>query len=144
MKKEKSSGAVIFRLENKKPLYLLLYGPTYWGFPKGLVEKNETEEDTTRRETKEETGIDIKIIPGFKERIKYMYRFKDELISKEVVFFVAETKQKDIRLSKEHEDFKWLSYDEALNLIKFKNQKELLKKAHEFILNLLKKQNEKK
>ena len=56
--------------------YLLLhYGPGHWGFAKGHIEGNETEEETTVREVEEETGIkDLKIIPGFKKMEKYFFR----------------------------------------------------------------------
>src|SRR3989344_1395924 len=137
MRSEKSCGAIVFRLEEGKPISLLLFGPTYWGFVKGLSEKGESEEETTLREAEEETGMKIKLIHGFKERIEYTYRFDGEHIKKEVIFFVAEAPSADVKLSQEHEEFKWLEFDEAYMLTKYKNQKEILKKAHEFILKAL-------
>lgn len=81
MPREKSAGAIIYRMEpdgrgNSAPQYLLLhYGPGHWGFAKGHVEGNETEEETTRREVAEETGItDLRILSGFKEIEKYFFR----------------------------------------------------------------------
>ena len=63
MKREKSAGAIVFRKE-KEPVYLLLhYEAKHWDFPKGHVEKNETDEQTVRREIQEETGIMIKESP---------------------------------------------------------------------------------
>lgn len=138
MRSEKSCGAIVFRFENGKLLYLLLFGPTYWGFVKGLVEKGETEEQTTLREAEEETGMKIKLLPRFKEKINYTYKFDGELIKKEAVFFAAEAPTPEVKLSQEHEDFKWLEFEEALKLVKYKNQKEILKRAHEFILELAK------
>lgn len=149
MPKEKSAGAIIFRVENGVRYFLLLHYPAinrkggHWEFPKGHVEAGENEEETMRREINEETGIDqLKIIPGFKEYIKYFFRKKqDEKIKtqkptwifKLVVFFVAETETKEIKLSHEHIGFAWLPIDEAIKLTTFKNSKELLKKANEFI-----------
>ncbi|OYT41666.1 diadenosine tetraphosphate hydrolase [Candidatus Pacearchaeota archaeon ex4484_26] len=133
MKYEKSSGAIIFRIEKGEPFYLLLYGPSYWGFSKGQIEKSEGEEQTAIREAQEESGLKIEILKGFKEKIKYMYKLNGELISKQVVFFVAKTNDKKVKISKEHEDFKWVSLPEALQLMKHKNQKEILKKADKFI-----------
>ncbi len=137
MRYDKSSGAIIFKIEKGKPVYLLLYS-NYWGFVKGLVEKDEQEEKTAEREAQEEAGIKIKIIPGFKDKIKYMYKFEGELISKEAVFFVAQALSKDVKISQEHNDFKWFSLQEALSIMKHKNQKEMLKKANEFILDYVK------
>ena len=138
MRHDKSCGAIIFRLEEYKPMYLLLYGPSYWGFTKGLNEKNESEEETAIREAAEETGIKIKLLQGFKETIKYIYRFNNELISKEAVFFIAEAKSKEVKISKEHEDFKWADFEDAIKLMKHKNQKEMLKRANDFILHWIK------
>jgi len=151
MPREKSAGIIVFRLENSEPRYLLLhYAPSepgrkgHWGFAKGHVEAGETEVQTAKRETKEETGLsDIKIVPGFKETEKYFFRqvygLKGEArkkapwIFKLVIFFLAETSVKDIEISDEHVGFLWLPFDEALKRITYKNSKELLKKANSFI-----------
>ena len=53
--------------------YLLLNYPAgHWDFPKGRIEKGETEIETARREIKEETDISkIKIFEKFKKNIEY-------------------------------------------------------------------------
>lgn len=132
---EKSAGAVIFRKEGGKVYYLLLhYQSGHWDFPKGNIEKGEKLEDTARRETKEETGIeDINFTPGLKESIKYFYRLKKKNIFKIVTFFLAETKTKKVKISWEHIGYKWLPYEEALEQLTFKNAKEILKKANRFL-----------
>jgi 8-oxo-dGTP pyrophosphatase MutT (NUDIX family) len=146
MPREKSAGAIIFRKDSGNIYYLLLhYGPGHWGFAKGHVEGNETEEETTRREVAEETGIkDLKIIPGFKKIEKYFFkrsyglkgeaRKKAPWVFKLVAFFVAETKTKDIKISHEHTGFLWLPINEAIKKTTFKNSKRLLKEANDFIL----------
>ena len=65
---EKSAGAIIFRKEEGNLCYLLLhYQSGHWDSLKGHIEKEESMEETVRREVEEETGIkDIKIIPSFK------------------------------------------------------------------------------
>ena len=91
MEKEKSAGAVIFKPFKQGNKYLLLhYEAKHWDFPKGHIEKGEKEEDTVRREVKEETGIEkIDILKGFKENIHYFYKFEGRLMSKDVVFFTG-------------------------------------------------------
>jgi len=133
---EKSAGAVLFRKENGKILYLLLhYQMGHWGFPKGIIEKGETMKEAAKREIKEETGIEeIEFIDGFKEWIKYFFRLKGKTIFKIVTFFLAKTKESKVKLSFEHIGFKWLPYKEALEQLTFKNDKEVLKKAHQFLL----------
>ena len=48
-------------LNNKKQVLLVKQTNGYYGFPKGHVENNETEIETAKRETKEETNLDIKL-----------------------------------------------------------------------------------
>ena len=148
MPQEKSVGAVIFRKENSENYYLLLrYKKKHWDFVKGHIDPGETDEQTLRREAKEETGIeDLKIIEGFTEYTKFIFKQYKELMTKEqkksgkpvwvfkiVNFYLAETETKDIKLSEEHQDYKWLKYDEALKQTTFKGSKDILKKAHEFL-----------
>ena len=52
---EKSCGAVLFTTEKGIKKFLLVES-NYFGFPKGHVEENETEQETALREIKEETG----------------------------------------------------------------------------------------
>lgn len=137
---EKSAGAVVFRVGDDKTYYLLLHYPgmrhskSYWDLPKGHLEKGETEEETAKREVKEETGlIDIKIVPGFKEVIKYFFKWEEKNVLKFVTFFLIKTKEKEVKISKEHIDFAWLQFKEALDRLAFKNAKETLKKAENFL-----------
>ena len=139
---EKSAGAVIFRQQNKKIFFLLLHYPSgsrtpgkdYWDFPKGHIEKKEKPEEAAKRETEEETGIkDIELIKGFKEWIKYFFKQDGKNIFKIVTFFLAETKTKEVKISREHIGYKWLPYEQALEQITFKNAKEILKKANDFL-----------
>src|SRR3989338_9342144 len=133
--REISAGAIVFREEKGKILYLLLhYEEGHWDFPKGNIEKGEEEKETVKREIKEETGITkISFIEGFKEKIKYFYKREGQTIYKEVVFYLAETKESKIKISFEHIGYKWLSYGEAIKQLTFKNAKEILKKAHSFL-----------
>lgn len=140
---EKSVGGVIFRKVRKDIYYLLLhYEAGHWDFPKGHIEKGETEIETLLREIKEETGIsDLKIIQGFKEYIKYFFKEKGRNIFKIVIFYLAETKTKEIKLSFEHIGCDWLLYKDALRRLTFKNTKNILKKANQFLKNNLNSHN---
>ncbi len=140
---ERSSGIIVFRRVRGKIYYLLLhYGLGHWGFSKGHIEKGETLQETAKRELKEETGIkEVKIIPGFKEWFKYFFKRKQENIFKVVTYFLGETKGEKVKISFEHTGYKWLTYKEALKQLTFKNTKDILKKANDF---LLKRKNEKR
>ena len=131
---EKSVGAIVFIRDEGIKYLLLHYESGHWDFVKGHVEKGESEKETLFREAGEEAGLtDLKIIEGFKEKIKYFFKANGKLISKEVVFYLAETKTEEIRLSFEHKAFKWLPYADAHKLVTYKNAKEILKKADEFL-----------
>lgn len=135
--KQKSAGAVICRRENSKILYLLLkYSKEHWGFVKGHIERDEKEKEAIIREAKEETNLDdLTFIKGFKEKIDYYFNEEGEKIYKEVIFYLAMTDEKDIKISYEHIGFKWLEYNDALGLLSYKNTKEVLRKANELLIS---------
>ena len=153
---EKSVGAVVFRREKKKILYLVLLktprkpkAPDYWGFPQGHIEKGETWKKTLRREIKEETGITkLKIIPDFYAWVKYFYRAVGEEAKKRKrknvglnifkisTFYLAEAKTEKIKLSHEHIDYQWREFKKAYELLTFKQTKKVLEKANQFLARL--------
>ena len=135
MEEEKSAGAVTFYKEGSNIEFLLLhYGKGHWGFPKGHIEANESEEQAMLRELEEETGIsDAKIIPNFREHITYFFMENGKKIRKHVVFFLVESKTKEVKLSFEHTDYAWLPYEKAIETLTFGNARKVLKKAYDFL-----------
>ncbi len=135
MSSEKSCGAVVFFRRNENRTYLLLhYEGGHWDFVKGHVEKDESEIETVRRETEEEAGItNLEFLNGFRERISYYYKRAGRTVYKEVIFYLVESKTESVRLSREHVGFDWLPYDKARERLTFKNAKEIVRKAQEFL-----------
>lgn len=137
MPTEHSAGAVIFKKEKKEIKYLLLhykYKSEYWGFPKGNIENDETEEQTAQREIREETNLEVDLIPDFKEKVSWFYKKEDQTIYKETVFFLAQAKSDgQVKISDEHLGYAWHTYQNAYKKLKFKNSQEILKKAHQFL-----------
>jgi len=133
--REKSCGAVVFLKKDNQTKYLLLnYAAGHWDFVKGNVEPNEAEKQTVTRELQEETGItDAKFIDGFREPIGYFYRRQGLTVHKEVVFFIMETKTEQVQISFEHIGFIWLDYKHAMEKLTFKNARDVLQKAHDFL-----------
>ena len=129
----RSAGVVLFR--GKKREYLLLhYAGGHWDLPKGIMEKGETSVQAALRELKEETGISRgKIVPGFKETIKFMYAWKGKKVLKFVVFYLAKTRQKKVKISWEHKGFVWLPFKEAVKKTTFINAKNVLRKAEAWL-----------
>ena len=126
-----SCGVVIFNVNQKKPEYLLVRYPTYWGFVRGKVEPGETEELTAFREALEEAGLnDLMFVPGFRETISYFFKRGEEMIRKDDVYLLAKTGKWNVKISHEHEDIKWCSYERAQTLLKHKATKDILNRAH--------------
>ncbi|MEM4311801.1 MAG: NUDIX domain-containing protein [Nitrososphaerales archaeon] len=141
IEEEKSAGTILFSLQNSKPLYLTLhYVSGHWDFPKGNIEEGEEEKETVVREVKEETGIDkISFVEKFRKVIGYYYKRNEEtLVRKQVIFYLAFTPMREVKLSFEHIGYQWLEYDKALKRLTFKNAKDLLKEAHLHVLNYIK------
>lgn len=130
---ESSCGAVVFRDIKGEVKYLLIKNrrSAHWGFPKGHIEQGETLEQTALREVLEETGLHINIIDGFSCVSKYKIRDK---IDKTVTIFVGTTSDTSTVIQREEiEDFIWLTYDKAMNLLKFENDKNILESAYNFL-----------
>lgn len=136
MPQEFSAGLVVFRKEDGSRAYLLLhYESGHWDFPKGHIEKAESEEQAAVRECAEETGItDIALVPAFRETIEYFFREGGKIIHKQVVFLLAGTRTKGVKLSFEHIGYEWLPYGKALERLTYDNAKDVLKKAESFLV----------
>ena len=139
MIEETSSGVVLFRKENEKILFLLLHYPSgHWDFVKGKMEKGESTHQTAIRETQEETGInDVKFLDNFEEWIQYNFQFEGELVNKKVVFFLGETKTKEIKISHEHLNYTWMDYTTAMEKTTFDNAKTVLSKSYKLLSQTL-------
>ena len=135
---ETSAGAIIFRENNGSRLYLLLNYPSgHWDFVKGKMEKGESPHQTVIREAKEETDIeDLDLYSGYEEEIRYDFQFEGELIHKKVIFFLAKTKTEKITISHEHQDFVWLSYEDAMKKTTYDNARSILSKAEKLLETL--------
>ncbi len=139
MIEETSAGIVLFRKEDSKILFLLLHYPSgHWDFIKGKMEKGESTHETAIRETKEETGItDITFLENFEEWIKYDFQYQGELVRKKVVFFLAETKTKEVMISHEHLDYTWMDYNTSMEKTTFDNAKTVLTRAQTLLTKTL-------
>lgn len=117
-------------------MYLLLkytYKTTFWDFPKGNIEPRETEEETVRREVREETGLEeIKFVPNFREKISYFYRRNGQTVYKEVIYFLVESRKAEVKISEEHVGYEWVDFETAKARLK-QNSREALEKAHAFL-----------
>lgn len=133
--KEKSCGAVIYKIDNDKVYYLLLkmnYGHT--SLCKGHQEEGESDEETAIREIKEETSLDVKLDTTFKTKITYS---PNELSLKDVYFYLATPIDNSVSPKDDHDEevasFEWCDYEEALFKITYDSDRNVVKKAQNHI-----------
>lgn len=136
MNKEKSCGAVVYKRVNNDYLFLVIKQRAgHYSFPKGHVEKNESEEETAYREILEETGIKVKLNLNFRSVITYSPKAG---IIKDVVYFIAEyASGKEVPQESEVSDVFWANKSEVLSLITFENSRKVFEK----VVNYLEKSN---
>ena len=129
---EKSCGCVLYYIHRELRVLIIKQARNgNWSFPKGHVEKNETETETAVREVREEVGTEVVPIEGFREVIRYAPKAN---VQKDVVYFVASPETPTIKMQKEEvSDYKWMRPDDAMKELTFKNDKEVLRKALEFL-----------
>ena len=134
MKYIKSCGFVAYRQIRNENHYLIiksLNGDV--GFPKGHTEPGESEIETAIRELKEETGITVEVVQGFRRQIEYKLPRTADAI-KLVVYFLGKCSSDD--LIPQESEVAWaklVSYQDALNILTFEETKNILKDAEEFI-----------
>ena len=130
---ESSCGALVYRDIKGEVRYLMIKNKrsAHWGFPKGHIEPGETKQQTAVREVLEETGIHVKLINGFESVSKYKIQNK---IEKVVSIFVGTTNDTSTCIQPEEiEDYIWLTYDRALSILKFENDKAIITEANHFL-----------
>jgi bis(5'-nucleosidyl)-tetraphosphatase len=126
VKKEKSCGAVVYRKGDSGLEILLIKHKNggHWAFPKGHVEKKETETETALREIREETGLKVKLDTGFREMVTYSPKPN---VMKDVIYFAAKAKEDDARPQPEEVlEICWKAPEEALELVTYATDREIL------------------
>jgi 8-oxo-dGTP pyrophosphatase MutT (NUDIX family) len=119
-KQVKAAGAVVFRRAPGGIRLLVLRAYNNWDFPKGLVEPGEDQLSAAKREVKEETGLTAVEYPfgdEYRETVPYA-------ANKIARYYLAETEEHAIELPvstalgrPEHHEFRWVSLDEAEDLL---------------------------
>lgn len=141
MKKEFSSGGVVFKKTDKGPKVLFLLDPyDKWGFPKGHIEGEEEKEEAALREVEEEVGIkagDLRIVKYLGD-IDYWFKFKGETIYKIVYFYLIEARSGVKTKAQRKEgikDIKWIDLHKAVEFSDYDNVAGILNNAVEYLKN---------
>lgn len=87
-------------------------GDLFWSFPKGHQEIGETDIETAIRETREETGLEVKITDA--NPISVGHFVHGGTVYKNTSLFIAEPINGELKLQEnEVEQIKWISIDQA-------------------------------
>jgi 8-oxo-dGTP pyrophosphatase MutT (NUDIX family) len=136
MRRIKSCGFLAFTEVDGENQYLIIKSHNGdVGFPKGHVEAGESETDTAVRELKEEAGVEVEILDGFRRIIEYkLPKTKDTI--KETVYFLGRCIDPEALLRQESEvtEARFLPFKDALKVLTFEETRGILKEAQSFIL----------
>lgn len=147
----RAAGLLVYRVVNGSNEYLLLqasYPPYHWTPPKGNltsqrypslllghIDPGEDEWQAALRETREEASIDSSLLDVHKD-FKHVQEYTTNKGPKTVCYWLARLKTEDVKLSHEHQNFKWLSLEPAIEITKFPEMQKLLREAEEFLSSL--------
>ena len=131
---EKSCGAVVFTRESGEIRFVLVRPRSgQYSFPKGHVEKGESEKQTALREIWEETGLRPVILDGFRDSESYELPKKPGCV-KEVVYFLAEySGQKFDPQDTDAVAAELFDYEDALDMLPTENRRGVLIRAKAFL-----------
>ena len=131
---EHSAGAVVFTREAGEPRFVILssvFGNP--GFPKGHIEAGESDRDTALRETEEETGLRVRLLPGFRAVNVFPLPNKPNTW-KQVIYYLGEYENQPLRpRAGEIAEARLLPYEAALSALRFENTRAVLREAKTFL-----------
>ena len=129
-----SAGGIVVRFEHDVP-YLVIGSRrrdrdiVTWTLPKGTPNLGETREATALREVAEETGLEVRIT-GPLDKIDYTFVQRGVRIHKTVhYFFMVPTGGDLAGHDHEFEEVRWVSFDDAAQLLTFETERALVQRA---------------
>ena len=133
---EKSCGAVVYCQKDNAIKYLLVceHGG-YWGFPKGHMEDGESEHETSLREIKEETGLDVTFVDGFQVKDEHNLAREGRLNTvKQTTYFLAKyDRQEFVPQKSEVSKIVLVDFETAMATLQFDIFKQILAQANSFL-----------
>jgi len=123
--KEPTAGGIVWRRNKKGAIEILLIqdAKDRWTIPKGHIEEGETAKETAEREIKEETGLQEMKMQSWLGKINFRYRRQQSLVLMTTEIFLVEAigDTDDIKPEEWMKGIKWLSANEALEMIEYED-----------------------
>jgi 8-oxo-dGTP pyrophosphatase MutT (NUDIX family) len=137
-----SAGGVAFR-RNKGTVRVALIRvgePSRWQLPKWHLDDDETPEQTAMREVREETGVDYELLGKIGTIDYWFYKPQSDRkvrLHKYVHFFLMKYKSGSVRdHDEEVHEARWVGIDEAIRMLTFKGEREVVEEAKRMIRDL--------
>ncbi len=127
-----SSMAIVVGIKGKQQKVLMLNNEGEWVFPKGHVEKNETELEAAIRELKEESGIEVKESDSLGKIDEFKFYFDGEKAVKVIKVFLFKVNNfGKININKEEGfiDGQWVDAKQSIDQLTHDDAREALKKG---------------
>ena len=137
-----SAGGIAFRWTSSEPeVAIVLMKPKLrWQLPKGIVDEGESPQEAAVREVREEAGVETDLVKLI-ETIEYWYRSvrygKPVRYHKFVHFYLLQYRSGNVAdHDHEVEEARWVRFDEAIQMLDFKSEREVAEKARQMIEGL--------
>lgn len=137
-----SAGGVAFReVDGRKEIAIILTIPEKrWQLPKGMIDPGETSEQAASREVREEAGIETDLIAEIATTEYWFFADRNgerTRFHKYVHWFLMQYTGGNVD-DHDHEvsEARWVTIDEALSMLVFKNERDVVKKACDLIASM--------
>lgn len=134
--KVNAAAGIIMKHDEGKPQVLMIqravedHWPHHWEFPRGKCDNgaNENVKSCALREIKEETGLNVEVV-GLIDTFQYLADGGTRLTTCYNYLCKMKNENQPVKLSNEHQDYKWVSEIGQIELLALPDQKKTLEKV---------------
>lgn len=127
---------IVYRIKREGAEFLLLKRTRerggFWSVVNGTLELNESIIEARNRELLEETGIE-NVLHWSNEINRFSFQYKGNTMV--VLVYGAEVSESQrIVINHEHTEYRWVSFEEAMNMLKFDDDKNGLRNCQKKLM----------